>query len=315
MSGQSEKEGEPLESLVRHIGSGEISIGEALKSVEAAELAIYAELDDMTFSLMGSLDLSDKRFAFGISDFYNLHRSVYEFDEMMGVPSVEVARLCLRAAKRIQFVTGEFSFQNAIAFRLEQAGQRGEAYQHYWAGRSLVDQQAKEVQTGSGGQPQLFKGLPILLEPPTRFYPSDEGSVTKQVREILHRAIARGKLTGDPVSEFYGWRGLGYIECKVGNPSAAVQMYTEAIRSAKKVLGPVPLLLLHGDRLWAAFHAKEDNKILKKMAEELGDVAEKVPPYLASHAPLIRATYQCKAAGDTSTEEHCREAAARCLAQ
>src|SRR5262245_22525464 len=90
---------EPLESLMQWIGEGEVSLQEALDALQESERSLFMDLDNFINSVTGIFRLRDRSFMFGIRDFYFLHRNIYDSDEVLGAPSVDVALFCLHAVR------------------------------------------------------------------------------------------------------------------------------------------------------------------------------------------------------------------------
>ena len=273
---------QPLEALIHHVSDGRLSIDQATELVDQAETMVCMDLDDLNNTMfVGRIVLPEADISFGATSFYNLHRAMYESGHIMGVSSVEVGFLCLKASRKIKYTAGEYSFQNALAYCFERENRMNEAALHIQAAKLME----------KAGQ-DLFIEIFIRSS-------KIESAGILQSRDILENMVSSGKKANTPSTEFHGWRGLALMECDLGNPAGALRNFRQAISCARTFLEPIPMIILLGDYFWVALHA-DSRRQAQFLAENLANCIEQMPDYMACNAILRRTAKLCRDANISS---------------
>lgn len=297
-----DKTSQPIEVLIVNLGAKELTEERAIGLVRGAEIQFYSNVDTGRFGIGGSMvgfagqiELSGEGIWFGPNSFTNLHRQVYEDDSIVGVPASTVARICLEATNRIRYATGSFSFSNALAYITERDSGRAEAVQFLYPLDEVLEKCRRT------GYPMFIEAFVPAMQTVAR----PESSA---VGQVLWEGVKGGKKLGDQTLEYRSWRSLAQYYCEVGDAAGALNHYSEALRCGSTFLEPIPMLILQGDRLWAALEAKA-GRTTATCASEIARLAGELPGYQACITLLMRAADLCRLASATAEAEVCLAAA------
>jgi hypothetical protein len=133
------------------------------------------------------------------------------------------------------------------------------------------------------------------------------------LKRTFQSLIDDGEAADNAVMRFEGLHGSAILESNAGHVRAAVNAYQRCLSCARVFLEPLPILILLGDALFVAQHAR-DTDTLTELAGLTEQYAVRSPRYLACADMLLRSAALCNEAHCRSVVDTCEEIRRKCLA-
>jgi hypothetical protein len=299
---------EPFEALLLLLAEGRIDETEARAAIDAAERGLVTDErmldaafagDDALARIVPTFELEihavDTVITCTPQSVTHLLRRTIEQPDTLGISGTTAAAISRAAGQKMQSTPVDYSFACAEAYWLETLGDR-EAAKHTWTSFERMDD----------GEWTPHETDTLFLEPRIGVAESTEGT------EQLAAIVDQGRREDRPEIAYYGLRNVALAYATCGRLEEAQASFEEAVRLAPELIAPAAMLVLVGDVLQVAA-AAADSPAVGAAVEQLGELAQRTPPYVGAAAILARTARLLYGVSEPQAAFRCVARIAECL--